>query len=126
MRKAGLQPHVVIESAAVSDEEYGNPVYPPVRRLLATHGIDCSGKTARPLTRADYARYDYLIGMDETNLRGMHRICGGDPDGKMSLLLAHAGRSGSIADPWYTGNFTTTWEDVLQGCTALLAELSNA
>lgn len=124
VRRAGLEHRFHIESAATSDEEYGNPVYPPVRRLLARHGIDCSGKTARQLTRADYDRYDYIIGMEESNLRGMYRICGGDPAGKMSLLLAHAGRSGGIADPWYTGNFDATWQDVQQGCAALVAELT--
>lgn len=123
VQKAGLSDAFEIASAATSDEEYGNPVYPPARRKLAEHGIRCEGKTARQLTRADYDRYDYIIGMEPSNLYGMQRICGGDPAGKMSLLLAHAGRGGGIADPWYTGDFEQTWQDVLEGCTALLAEL---
>ena len=125
VKKAGLEHRFEIASAATSREELGNSVYPPAKRKMAEHGIDCSGKTARQLTRADYGRYDLIIGMEESNLRGMYRICGGDPDGKMSLLLAHAGRSGGIADPWYTGNFDDTWRDVQQGCAALLAELTN-
>ena len=123
VKKAGLEDCFYIESAATSDEEFGNPVYPPARRKLAQHGINCVGKTARQLTRADYDRFDLLIGMEQSNLNGMRRICGGDPQGKMSLLLAHAGRSGGIADPWYSGDFEATWQDVLAGCTALLEKL---
>ena len=78
VRKAGLEGQFHIESAATSTEEIGNPVYPPARRKLAEHGIDCTGKTARQLTRADYDRYDLLIGMDRANLRNMTRICGGN------------------------------------------------
>ena len=124
VEKAGLDWDFEIASAATSTEEIGNPVYPPARRKLAEHGIGCGGHAARQLTRMDYHDWDLLVGMDETNVRNMRRICGGDPEGKMSLLLAHAGRSGGIADPWYTGNFNDTWQDVQQGCAALLAELS--
>ena len=87
VRKAGLESQFQIASAATSTEEIGSPVYPPARRKLAEHGINCSGKTARQLTRADYDRYDLLIGMDNANLRNMRRICGGDSDGKIRLLL---------------------------------------
>ena len=123
VRKAGLESQFHIASAATSTEEIGSPVYPPARRKLAEHGINCSGKTARQLTRADYDRYDLLIGMDNANLRNMRRICGGDSDGKIRLLLEFTGRSGEVADPWYTGDFETTWRDVLEGCSGLLSHL---
>ena len=87
VKRAGLECQFQIASAATSTEEIGNPVYPPARRKLAEHGISCAGKTARQLTRADYARNDLLIGMDRANIRSMNRICGGDPEGKIKLLL---------------------------------------
>ena len=118
VKKAGR-----IESAAVSAEELGNPVYPPARRELAAHGISCDGKTARQMTRADYDRFDFLVCMDQSNLRRMERICGGDSARKMSLLLSHADRSDDVADPWYTGDFSATWRDVLAGCAALLEKI---
>lgn len=114
-----------IESAATSTEELGNPVYPPARAKLAEHGISCKGKTARQMTRQDYDRFDYLIGMDESNLRNMQRICGGDPDHKMSLLMEHTNHPGNVADPWYTGNFEKTWQDVSEGCAELLKKLNH-
>ena len=121
VKKAGLEQKFHIASAATSTEEIGNPVYPPARRELAAHGIGCAGHAARQLTRADYAAYDLLIGMDRANLRNMRRICGGDPEGKIHLILEYAGRSGQeVADPWYTGDFETTWRDVLAGCRGLL------
>ena len=120
VRQAGLESRFFIESAATSTEELGNPVYPPARRKLAEHGIDCTGKTARRLTKADYSEYDFLIGMDRANLRNMHRICNGDPDGKLRLLMEFSDRPGDVADPWYTGDFETTWRDVLAGCRGLL------
>ena len=123
VRKAGLEDDFSIASAATSTEEIGNPVYPPARRKLAEHGIGCAGKTARQLRREDYDRFDLLIGMDGANLRNMRRICGGDPEGKLSLLLDWAGRSGDVADPWYTGDFEATWWDVLAGCQGLLDAL---
>ncbi len=113
-----------IASAATSCEEVGNPVYPPARRKLAQHGLDCAGKTARRMTRADYDAFDLLIGMDHANLRSMVRICGGDPEGKIRLLLDYAGRHDEVADPWYTGDFQATWEDVNEGCSALLKTLT--
>ena len=123
VRKAGADTEFFIASAATSTEEIGNPVYPPARRKLAEHGIGCAGKTARQLRREDYDRFDLLIGMDGANLRNMRRICGGDPEGKLSLLLDWAGRSGDVADPWYTGDFEATWQDVLAGCQSLLDAL---
>ena len=120
VKKAGLESQFHIESAATSTEEIGNPVYPPARRKLAEHGIDCSGKTARQLTNTDYGRYDLLIGMDRANLRNMRRICGGDAGGKLHLLMDFSDRPGEVADPWYTNDFETTWRDVLAGCQGLL------
>ena len=123
VKKAGLASGFHIESAAVSAEELGNPVYPPARRELAAHGISCQGKTARLMTRADYDRFDLLVCMDSANLRRMERICGGDPQGKMSRLLDHTAYPGDVADPWYTGDFSRTWQDVEVGCRALLEKL---
>ena len=123
MEKAGVADAFEIASAATSAEEIGNPVYPPARRKLAEHGISCAGKTARRMTRADYDRYDLLIGMDGANLRNMTRLCGGDPAGKIHALLDYTAHPGEVADPWYTGDFEATWRDVLAGCTALLGSL---
>ena len=118
VEQAQLTDQFLIESAATSTEEIGNPVYPPARRKLAEHGISCQGHAARQMTRADYQRYDLLIGMDSANLRNMTRIAGGDPEGKIRPLLYDK----DVADPWYTGNFEVTWQDVLRGCQALLEE----
>ena len=120
VEKAGLKDQFHIESAATSTEEIGNPVYPPAKRKLAEHGIDCTGKRARQLTNADYDQYDLLIGMDQANLRNMHRICGGDFTGKLHLLMDYTDCPGDVADPWYTDDFDTTWQDVLAGCQGLL------
>ena len=120
VEKAGLAAQFHIASAATSREEIGNPVYPPARRKLAEHGIACGGHAARQLTARDYDAYDLLIGMDSANLRNMGRICGGDPAGKLHLLLDYTDRPGDVADPWYTGDFQATWRDVLAGCQGLL------
>ena len=122
--KAGLEDSFVIESAATSTEEIGNSVYPPARRKLAEHGISCAVKTARQMTRSDYARYDLLIGMDSWNIRNMRNICCGDPEGKIVMLMDFTRRPGDVADPWYTGDFEATWRDVLEGCQALLDHLA--
>ena len=118
VEQAQLTDQFLIESAATSTEEIGNPVYPPARRKLAEHGISCNGHAARQMTRADYNRYDLLVGMDSANIRNMTRIAGGDPEGKIRPLLYDK----DVADPWYTGNFEVTWQDVLRGCQALLEE----
>ena len=118
VEQAQLTDQYMIASAATSTEENGNPVYPPARRKLAEHGISCNGHAARQMTRADYQLYDLLIGMDSANLRNMTRIAGGDPEGKIRPLLYDK----DVADPWYTGNFEATWQDVLRGCQALLEE----
>ena len=124
VEEAGLADEFEIASAATSTEEIGNPVYPPARRKLAEHGISCAGKTARQLRRSDYDHYDLLIGMDQYNLRNMLRMCGGDPDGKIHLLLDYTNRPGDVADPWYTDNFDATWRDCMEGCTALLETIT--
>ncbi len=121
---AGLTDKFHIESAATSTEEIGNPVYPPAKRKLAEHGISCAGKTARQMNAGDYRKFDLLIGMDSANIRNMTRICGGDPDSKIKLLLNYVGLNRDVADPWYTGDFEATWNDVLKGCTALLESLA--
>ena len=123
VKKRGIESEFEIASAAVSAEELGNSVYPPARRKLAEHGISCAGKTAWQMGRGDYDRWDLLICMDGSNLRRMHRICGGDSEGKMSLLLDFTDRPGDVADPWYTGDFEATWRDVNEGCEGLLRHL---
>lgn len=124
VRKRGLSDLFEIASAATSREEIGNPVYPPASAKLAEHGISCGGHHARQITRADYNHFDMIICMDSNNIRNTMRITGGDPDGKISLLLDHTPRTGqSVADPWYTGDFEATWRDVSEGCEALLAEI---
>ena len=120
VQKAGLEREFQIASAATSTEEIGSGVYPPARRKLAEHGIGCAGHHARQLRRSDYDQYDLLIGMDQANLRNMRRICGGDPEHKIRLLLDYTSRPGSVADPWYTGDFDATWRDVDESCRGLL------
>ena len=123
--KASLSHDFYIESAATSTEEIGNGVYPPAKRKLAEHGISCNGKTARQLTANDYNRFDLLIGMDSRNISNMKHICGGDPQNKIMRLLDLTQRPGDVADPWYTGNFEATWQDVLLGCQQLLKLIKN-
>ena len=123
VQKAGLEAQIQIDSAATSQEEIGCPVDLPIRQLLSELGIDCSCKTARRLQNDDYDKCDLLIGMDQENLHDMYRICGGDFDGKMHLLMEYAGRPDQeVADPWYTDDFEATWRDVLAGCQGILKE----
>lgn len=124
VRKAGLENKIYVESAATSREEIGNPVYPPVRRKLAEVGIRTDGKTARQMTKQDYEKFDYLIGMEDVNIRNMLRIIGADPEGKISRLLDFTENPGNIADPWYSGDFDTTYMQVRAGCEALLHQLT--
>jgi len=122
----GVADRFLIQSAATSDEEIyhgvGNPVYPPARAEMAKHGIDCGDKRAVQLTRQDYDKYDYLIGMDENNIRQMERITG-HKGGKMKRLLEYSGRDDSISDPWYTRRFDVTFQEVMEGCQAFLTYL---
>ena len=123
VKEAGLEDQFQIASAATSREELGSPVYPPARKKLAEHGISCAGHMARQHQNRDYDEYDLLIGMDHANLRNMHRICGGDFDGKMHLLLDFTDHPGEVADPWYTRDFDAAWSDILAGCRSLLEGL---
>lgn len=120
VKKSGLEEQFEIASAATSTEEIGNPVYPPVKRKLAEHGIDCTGKRARQLQNNDYEKYDLLIGMDNANIRNMFHICGGDFADKIHLLMDYTNSPGEVADPWYTRDFEATWQDVLAGCRGLV------
>ncbi len=123
VEKSGIADRFYIESAAVTAEEIGNPVYPPAKRRLAKAGISCDGKTARKVTRADYDKYDYLLAMEKYNLDRLYRITDGDPEGKIHLLLDYTERGGDIADPWYTGNFDITYDNILEGLNGFLEHL---
>ena len=122
VRKAGLQEQFYIESAAVSTEEIGNPIYPPAKRCLDRHGIPYdNSKCARQITRADYEHFDLIICMDKSNLRWLSRIIPEDPQQKVRLMMSYAHENRDVADPWYTGDFETTYQDITTACTALLA-----
>ena len=121
VKARGLENQDYIESAAVSTEEIGNPIYPPAKRCLTQHGVPFdAGKTARQVTRADYARFDRIICMDASNLRWIRRIIPEDPDGKIHLMMSYTGVGRDVADPWYTGDFETTFQDLLEACEAML------
>ena len=121
VKAKGMEGRYYIESAAVSAEETGNPIYPPAKRCLTQHGVPFDlDKRARRIDASDYDRFDLLIGMDSWNIRNMNRICGGDPEQKIHQLLDFTDRAGDVADPWYTGDFEATWRDVLEGCQSLL------
>lgn len=117
--KAGLSDDFYIASSAVSTEEIGNPVYPPAREELKKHNISCKGKTAVQLKKSDYDKYDLFLAMDESNIRFINRIFGSDPENKVRKLLNYT-TGADVADPWYTRNFTVTYEDIESGCRALL------
>ena len=127
VQKKGLADLFYISSAATSTEEIwngvGNPVYPPAREELAKHGISCKGKRAVQITKNDYSKYDYILGMDQWNMKNMMRILRTDPDSKEKLLLDYSERPRDIADPWYTGNFTLTYSDIVEGCESFLQYL---
>lgn len=124
VKELGIAERYEISSAATSTEEIGNPVYPPAKAKLAEHGIRCKGHHARQMTRDDYEYYDFLIFMDKWNLLNARRFIGLDKKHKASMLLDHCGRQGEqVADPWYTGDFDATWNDVVQGCTGLIDEI---
>ena len=121
VRAKGLEGLYYIESAAVSTEEIGNPIYPPAKRCLNNHGVVFDiGKRARQVTPEDYERFDRLICMDSSNLRWLHRIIPDDPQKKVHLLMSYTGQGRDVADPWYTGDFETTFQDILEGCEAML------
>lgn len=143
VRKAGLEDAFRIDSAATSREEIGNDVHPGTRRVLARHDIPCGHHASRQMGPADYQAFDHIVGMDRENLAGIYRLLLGqsgmgyswrpvgegearraDPQGKVSLLLSWAGLSRDVADPWYTGDFDATYDDVLLGCKRLLQALA--
>ena len=117
VKKAGVADRFYIASAAVSREEIGSPVYPPARRELAKHGISCDGHAAHQITRQELEEYDYIYYMDAGNARRLERLFG-DGAAKCRQLLDH-----DVADPWYTGDFAQTWEDIQEGCNRILEEL---
>ena len=127
--EAGLSSHITVASAATSSEEIwngvGNPVHTGTRNLLRRYGISTEGKRAVQLTKADYKNYDYLIGMDQWNMKNMVRILGADSEKKMHLLLDFSNRPRDIADPWYTGDFEQTFQDIDEGCKAFLEYLEH-
>ena len=124
IKKNGIEKQFFIASAATSSEEIwgsvGNPVYPPARAELAKHGIGCDGKRAVQLKREDYEKYDLFVGMDSANIRNMHMIFGGDPDGKIRKLMDYTSRPGDVADPWYSDRFDIAYRDIYEGCEGLL------
>ena len=127
--EAGLDTEVLIDSCATSTEEIGNDIYPPARRCLQTHGVPVLPHAARQITRDDYARFDLILCMENYNIRNLHPVLGGQlmeedralPAPKIQRLLPR-----DVADPWYTGDFETTYRDLIEGCTALLNQLQNA
>lgn len=121
VKARGLEQRFHIESAAVSAEEIGNPIYPPARRCLSQHGVPFDpGKRARQVTAGDYDRFDRIICMDASNLRLIRRFIPSDPEGKIHLMMSYTGVGRDVADPWYTGDFETTFQDILEGCEAML------
>ena len=123
--KSGLSDKYYIESAATSREEIGNDTHPGTKRKLTEAGIPFTKRKARQVTKKDYDEFDYLVIMDQNNLRNLNRIIGSDPDGKVHKLLDFAGKDRDIADPWYTGNFDDTYADVVEGCEALIKYLQS-
>ena len=132
VQKAGLSAQFQIDSAATSREELGNPIYPPAQRQLRAHGVAFGDHRARQMTRQDYENFDFLIGMDSANIRNMTRIVGGDEEHKIYKMLSFAdyekthqlSAARDVADPWYTGDFDATYDDILRGCRGLLAYIS--
>lgn len=121
VRAKGLEDRYYIESAAVSTEEIGNPIYPPAKRCLNQHGVWFDpAKRARQVTRSDYDRFDRIICMDSSNLRWIRMIIPNDPDQKIHLMMSFTGMGRDVADPWYTGDFETTFQDILEACEAML------
>ena len=127
LAERGMAHQWIVASGATSTEEIwngvGNPVYPPAKAELAKHGISCEGKRAVQLCRADYEKYDLFIGMDAANIRNMHRILGGDPQGKIRKMMDYTDRGGDVADPWYNNRFDIAYRDIYDGCVGLMREL---
>ncbi len=121
LRANGIEDEYCVESAATSTEEIGNPIYPPVKRCMQQHGVPFDqGKTARQIRREDYDKFDRIICMDRQNLNWIKRIIPSDPQRKIHLLMSYTGSGRDVADPWYTGDFETTFQDILSGCEAMI------
>ena len=126
VRKAGLENEFLIESAATSREELGNDMHYGTRQKLREQGIPFERRAARQIRPDDYNKYDYLVAMDDENIFYMNRCWGPDPKKKIVRLLAFAGKTRDIADPWYTGNFDQTYEDIVEGCSAFLKKIKES
>lgn len=123
VKDCGREDDFYIESAAVSDEEYGNPIYPPARRCMSKHGIPFdSSKTARTMTRRDYEAFDLIIIMDGSNRRWLRYIIGEDTQDKVRMMMSFVGENRDVVDPWYTGDFERTYQDVSRACKSLLSQ----
>ena len=120
--KRGLK-DFYIESCATSTEELGCDMYPPAKRCLTSHRIPFEHRSARQMTSDDYDRFDMIIAMDSWNIRNMRHFVGNDPEGKVSLMMSHCGKDDDVTDPWYSGDFETTYNDITEACTALLDSL---
>ena len=120
--KRGLR-DLYIESCATSTEELGCDVYPPAKRCLSAHGIPFEHRSARQMTSGDYDRFDMIIAMDSWNIRNMRHFVGNDPEKKVSLMMSHCGKDKDVADPWYTGDFERTFDDITEACHGLLDSL---
>lgn len=123
VKKHGLEDRFFVQSAATSNEEYGNPVHPKTRNKLAQYNISTTGKTSIPLSKTDYDKYDYIIAMDSSNVKNIINIMKTDPKNKITRLLDYTNKPRDIADPWYTNNFDKTYDDISQGCNELLKYL---
>ena len=123
VRQAGREQEILVESKACRTDEIGSDTHPGTKAALKAHGIPFTRRQARQIQRADYEAFDYIIAMDEENMRDLRRLTGGDTLHKYKLLLSFAGENREVADPWYTGNFEVTYQDVMKGCQALLAAL---
>lgn len=120
VKRQGREDEFYIDSAATSTEEIGNPVYPQTRRKLKEEGIECGNHKARQMTKKDYEEFDYIIGMEEGNIRNILRIVGEDRDNKVSKLLDFTSSPRNIADPWYTRDFDTTYREIVEGLVGFL------
>ena len=129
IHKKGMSDRFLVASSATSTEEIwngvGNPVYPPARAELAKHGLSCDGKRAVQVRKSDYDKYDLFVCMDGNNVRNALRVFGSDPDGKIRKLMDYTSRGGDVADPWYSDRFDIAYNDIYEGCEALLSELEN-
>ncbi|WP_028129217.1 low molecular weight protein-tyrosine-phosphatase [Selenomonas sp. AE3005] len=123
VRRAGREQEIMVASKACRTDELGSDTHPGTKAALRNHGIPFTRRQARQIQRADYEEFDYIVAMDEENMRDLQRLTGGDSRHKCQLLLSFAGEKQEVADPWYTGNFEVTYQDVMKGCQALLAKI---